>query len=270
MGLIEAIILGIVQGFTEFLPISSSGHLVIGKALFGITEPGIAFEVFVHFGTLLSILVMFRKDVFNMIMAFSRMFTNLNNLLQYYKDDGDFRRVVMILIGTVPAGVIGITFKDTFEAMFTDVRLVGGSLIFTGLILFGTRFVKSRNADIGVRRTIFIGFAQALAIIPGISRSGSSIGAAMFTGVSGEEAARFSFLLAIPAVAGATLLQTLDLMDGAANSIQTMNMVVGAIASFITGCLAIWLLMGAVKRGKISLFAWYCFGVGILTLIITG
>ncbi len=263
----DSLLLGVLQGFTEFLPISSSGHLVVAQALLGIKKSGISFEIFVHFGTLMSIFVMFRHDISAMAAAFIKMLRNPKNVTAIYHSDEQFRLFVVILIATLPAGVIGILFKDSFEMLFSAPKYVGYAFIFTGIILFSTKFALNRSAKIGIGSALTIGFAQAFAIIPGISRAGSTIGAGMLRGISGEEAARFSFLLAIPAIAGATLLQIIDIMENGLQELSLSVTGVGIVASFLTGIVAIRLLMGIMKRGKLHYFSLYCITLGVVTIL---
>ncbi len=263
----ESLFLGVVQGFTEFLPISSSGHLVVAQALLGINKTGISFEIFVHFGTLMSIIVMFRNEIGDMISSFLKVMRNPKNMAAIYRADRQFHFLMMIFLATLPAGIIGILFKDSFEMLFGEPGYVGYAFIFTGIILFSTKFAPNRSAQIGISNAFTIGIAQAFAIIPGISRAGSTIGIGMLRGVSGEEAARFSFLLAIPAIAGATLLQVVDIMEYGMQDLNLFIAVAGVLSSFLTGILAIWLLMGILKRGKLHYFSWYCVTLGIVTII---
>jgi len=262
----EAFWLGILQGLTEFLPVSSSGHLVIAQAVAGIRNPGMAFEIYVHFGTLLSILVIFRNDLSEIIISFIRKLKSPKTLISGYKDDKNYRLLILLLLATIPAGVIGLLFKDFFEKTFSDINFVGFALILTGIILFISKFAVNRNKEVCRKRALLIGFAQALAIFPGISRSGTSITAAMISGVSGEQSARFSFLLAIPAIAGATLLQLLDISSSGAGNISYVIAGVGIVSSFITGTLAISLLMQVMRKGKMHYFSGYCIAAGLVTI----
>lgn len=263
----DSLLLGVLQGFTEFLPISSSGHLVVAQALLGIKKTGISFEILVHFGTLMSIFVMFRQDIGAMTVAFLKVIRNPKNIAADYHSDSQFNRLVVILIATFPAGVIGILFKKNFEMMFSAPEFVGYAFIITGIMLFSTKFALNRSAKIGVGNGLIIGFAQAFAIIPGISRAGSTIGAGMFRGITGEEAARFSFLLAIPVIAGATLLQVIDILEFGLKDMSLTVAGAGIISSFLTGIFAIRLLMGIMKRGKLHYFSWYCITLGVVTIL---
>ena len=263
----DSLLLGVLQGFTEFLPISSSGHLIVAQALLGIKKSGISFEIFVHFGTLMSIFVMFRKDIGAMTVAFLKTIRNPKNIAASYHSDKQFNLFVVILIATLPAGVIGILFKESFEMMFITPNFVGYAFIMTGIILFSTKFAISRSAELGIGNGLIIGFVQAFAIIPGISRAGSTIGVGMLRGINGEEAARFSFLLAIPAIGGATLLQVFDIFEYGLKDMSLTVAGAGIISSFLTGIFAIRILMGIMKRGKLHYFSWYCIILGVVTIL---
>ena len=252
MTLIEAIILGIIQGFTEFLPISSSGHLVLGQAILDIDQPGNEFEILVHLGTLASVIVVFYNDITGLVFSI--------------KEKSTQKFILFILLGTVPAVIIGLGMKVFIDNLFENVTVVGLALMFTGVILYGSSFIKRKNKDHSFISSILIGCAQAIAIIPGISRSGMTISAALFLGLSSKESARFSFLLAIPAITGAGLLIALDL-DGAFPLTGIVSMA-AFFSSFIIGILALKWLLGWLEQGKFHYFGIYCFGVGLLTLLI--
>jgi len=253
MTIIEATILGVVQGFTEFLPISSSGHLVLGQAILGIEQPGNEFEVLVHLGTLLSVLVVFWNDIKSILSTLMTKPTQ--------------RFVGFVLIGTIPAIIIGLGFKDVFESLFENVTAVGGALVFTGFVLFGSSKVNRQDNEHTLKSSILIGIAQAIAIIPGISRSGMTISTALFLGLSSKEAARFSFLLAIPAIAGAGLLTALNVTGGFQLSLSVS--IAGFLSSFIVGVIALKWLLGWLEKGKFHYFGFYCIVVGLLTSMVS-
>ena len=186
MTIIEGTILGIIQGLTEFLPISSSGHLVLGQAILGIEQPGSEFEILVHLGTLASILVVFFDDI--------------KSLLSSMGSKGTQIFILFLLIGTLPTVIVGLGFKDIFETLFENVTAVGVALLFTGAVLVGSSYTTQGTKDHSLIISVLIGCAQAIAIIPGISRSGMTISCALFIGLSPKEAARFSFLLSIPVI----------------------------------------------------------------------
>ena len=268
MELIKAIILGIIQGLTEFLPVSSSGHLVIFSELLEFHEEGIAFEVFLHFGTLLAVLIYFRKEIGRLITApyeiWIKKETNEESK-EYLNWD------IQIIIATIPAVIIGLAFKDTIEAMFTNVFFVYIMLIITGLLMFSIQFIKQKDSKITVRRSFLIGLAQAFAILPGISRSGSTIFAGVVQGVKSENAAKFSFLMSVPVILGAVILKFKDLLEVPPSSAEVVNLIFGTLASFIAGYFAIIWLMDIVKKGKLQWFGYYCFfiaGIGIITSLI--
>ncbi len=252
MTILEATILGIIQGFTEFLPISSSGHLVLGQAILGIEQPGNEFEILVHLGTLASVLVIFFDDIKSLILSLTSKKTQIF--------------IMYILIGTLPAVGIGLGFKDLIYSLFENVTAVGGALIFTGVVLFGSSFANRQDKEHSFLTCILIGCAQAMAIIPGVSRSGMTISAALFLGLSAKEAARFSFLLAIPAIGGAGLLTALDVSGGFQMPLPVA--LAGLTSSFAVGVVALKWLLGWLEQGKFHYFGIYCLAVGLITLVV--
>lgn len=251
MNIIDALILGILQGLTEFLPISSSGHLVLGQSLLNIDQPGNEFEVLVHVGTLLSVVVVFFQDI-------KQLLVSLNT-----KKTQTF--ILFLFIGTIPAIAVGLGFKETINSLFENVFSVGIALIFTGIVLYGSSFIQQQIKDYSFKTSILIGCAQALAIIPGISRSGMTISTALFLGLSSKEAARFSFLLAIPAITGAGLLTSLEIQGS--SSLSGMVVISGLISSFAVGIVALKWLLGWLEKGKFHYFGFYCMAIGLLTLV---
>ena len=268
MNPLEAAVLGVVQGLTEFLPVSSSGHLVLGKAILGVRESGIAFEVFVHFGTLLAVVSVFWNDIFKLFQAFLKLIQP-HKIPVHYRNDNYFRWLIFIIIATIPAVIIGLLFEDRIETVFTDPHLVAGMLLITGTVLLATIFCKRLDKRMGFFNSIAVGLAQAVAILPGISRSGSTISIALFLGVNSEDAARFSFLLALPAIAGATLLKIFELLSVSITREFLLSLIIGTITAYISGFIAIKLLLGIVRKGKLFWFSAYCFLIGILGLILT-
>ena len=192
MDILKVIILGIVQGLTEFLPVSSSGHLVLAAELLNFHEEGVAFEVFVHLGTLLSVLIVFRNDVFKMIKA---PFQFLSSRFEYKETKQYLLWDLYIIVGTIPAAIIGLSFKSKIEAAFSNILLVIVMLAITGTILLISRFMPKKNQEMTLLKSLLIGVSQAFAILPGISRSGSTIVTGIFLGIDKEKAARFSFLM---------------------------------------------------------------------------
>jgi len=253
MTIIEATILGIIQGFTEFLPISSSGHLVLGQSILGIEQPGNEFEILVHMGTLMSVLVVFCDDIQSILTSLGKRSTQ--------------QFIGFVLVGTVPAIIIGLGFKDVFESLFENVTAVGGALMFTGMVLYGSSLVARKDKTHTLLSSIFIGMAQAVAIIPGVSRSGMTISTALALGLSSKEAARFSFLLAIPAIAGAGLLTALDVSGGFQLSMPVA--IAGLVSSFVVGVVALKWLLGWLEQGKFHYFGYYCIAIGFLTFAVS-
>ena len=252
MNWLQALILGIVQGFTEFLPISSSGHLVLGQAILGIEQPGNEFEILVHLGTLASVLVVFLDDIKSLLLSLTS------------KKTQSF--IIFVLVGSIPAVGIGLGFKDILKALFDNIASVSGALIFTGLILYCSSFVKQGDKEHSIITSILIGCAQAVAIIPGVSRSGMTICAALFLGLSPKEAARFSFLLAIPAISGAGFLTVLDVSGGFQLPLSVS--IVALVSSFSVGVVALKWLLGYLEQGKFHYFGIYCLAVGLITLVV--
>tara|TARA_S200000501_G_scaffold111109_1_gene104535 strand:+ start:3806 stop:4564 length:759 start_codon:yes stop_codon:yes gene_type:complete len=251
MTIVEAIILGIIQGLTEFLPISSSGHLVLSQVILGIQIPGNDFEVLLHIGTLCSILVVFNNDIKNILFTLSSKETQ--------------RFILMIFVGTIPAVIIGLGFKDEIEKLFDNIIVVGFALLFTGITLISSFYFKNENKKNTITKACLIGIAQAIAIIPGISRSGITISFALLLGLDARQAAKFSFLLAIPVISGAGILMAIDLRDGF--SLDMYNGISGLLSSFLVGVVALKWLLAWLEGGKFHYFGIYCFLIGILIII---
>lgn len=250
MEIYEIIILGIIQGITEFLPISSSGHLVIAQDLLGIKSPGNTLEVLFHFGTLLSVTVIFSKDIKEIILSI--------------KDKNTQSFLFYIIISTLPAVFAGLFFKDYISQVFDNAYMVGVALCFTGILLVLSKNFKNRQKSFSLSFSILVGITQALAIIPGISRSGSTITMGMFLGIPSREAARFSFILSIPIILGASILGFLEIESGGLFNISVI--MVAIISSFITGILALKILLKILEAGKFHVFGIYCICIGILTI----
>jgi undecaprenyl-diphosphatase len=249
---IEAALLGLIQGLTEFLPVSSSGHLALGQVLLGIDTGDVTFEIIVHFGTVLAILTALRERVMLLILGCLR------------RDRDAWHMVLLLGIGTIPAGLVGVLFKKTLETAFNSPLVVSGFLIATGVILWSTRFAKGNRTRLTVWDAILIGSAQALAVLPGISRSGSTIGMGLWRGVDGREAATFSFLLSIPIIVGATVLEVRHLVAYPLSADALLTLVIGAFVAYGSGVFAIRWLLGLMGGGKLGRFAYYCWLVGLI------
>jgi undecaprenyl-diphosphatase len=261
MTLFEAIILGIIQGLTEFLPVSSSGHLELGKALFGnnsVPSESMQFTVIVHGATALSTIVVFRKDISEIITG----------LLQF-KLNEQFFFALKIILSMIPAAVIGVLFNDEIETLFSgQILLVGAMLALTGLLLFLADRATKTDKTVSFKSSVIIGIAQAIAILPGISRSGATIATSVLLGIDKSKAARFSFLMVVPLILGK---MAKDILDGAfsegTGSISPL--IAGFIAAFIVGIIACTWMINIVKKSKLTYFSYYCFAVGILSIILS-
>ena len=254
MSLIDAIIIGLVQGITEFLPISSSGHLVIFQNLLNVNLPGNLIEVAAHLGTLLSIILIYWKEILNLIINI-----RLEKTRKY---------ILFLIIATLPSVFFVLSAKSFILEMFESIKSVSAALIITGLVLFLSNFAIRRNEKINLKKGLFIGLAQACAIIPGISRSGMTISAALISGVSNKEAAKFSFLLAIPAILGAITVTAIDIRYEFDSTIW-LPIAITSVTAFISGYYALKILIKLLENGKFYYFAYYCLLLGLITLIIT-
>ena len=266
----QALVLGIVQGLTEFLPVSSSGHLVLFQNLFGMKEPLLAFDIAVHGGTLLAILAFFHKDILDILKDFLHSIQKVvspkpastSSFPQSYRG-----LWVCILITLIPTGILAVCFKHLFETAFANLLFVAGAWFVMGILLIlSERFPKGQK-DLSVIHygdAFWIGVAQGIALMPGISRSGSTILAGMFLGIKKEDAAKFSFLIAIPAVAGAIVM---DLKEGIQYfSANAAVVLAGFLAASITGYFVIRWLMGLIRQGRFFLFGYYCIAVSLFAL----
>ena len=259
MTLFEAIILGIVQGLTEFLPVSSSGHLELGKAILGdtsIPQESMMFTVVVHFATALATLVVYRSEVARIA----------GGLLQR-KNNEEFKFSLKILISMLPAAAIGVIFSDELEVLFDkQIVLVGVMLWVTGILLMVADRAKNTSKDVTFGHSIIIGIAQAIAILPGISRSGATISTSVLLGVDRSKAASFSFLMVVPLILGKIAK---DLIDGGLhiNSDQLGILIAGFIAAFITGIVACQWMIKLVRNAQLKSFSYYCFLVGTAAIV---
>ncbi len=263
MELIKALILGIVQGATEFLPVSSSGHLVLGSHILGFSEQGIVFDVLLHLGTLLSVTVVFRKDLLAMIRAPFQYFGGAANDEQRTYLLWDF----YVVIATIPAVIIGLTYKDQIESLFTSVTTVCLMLIVTGLLMIISQYIPDRGRRVNSPRAFLIGCGQAFAIIPGVSRSGTTIFLGMLLGINRETAARFSFIMSIPAILGAAVLNLGEIIKQPPAPGELVLLASGTVAAAGTGYLAIILLLDIIRKNRLQWFGYYCLAVAFTGLI---
>lgn len=261
MEIINAVILGIIQGLTEFLPVSSSGHLEIAKELLGeekVAQESMMMTVVLHFATALATILVFREDVLKI----------LKGLLCFKKNDS-FNFSLKIIISMIPAGLIGFFFNDTIEGLFGEgIASVGIMLIITGLLLFLADQAKPSQKNVDTKSAFLIGIAQAIAILPGISRSGATISTAVILGIDKEKSAHFSFLMVVPLILGKMAHDIL--FEGVStNETHFTALIVGFISAFLTGAYACTWMIKIVKNSKLKYFSYYCFVVGICVISIT-
>ncbi|MGQ9565075.1 MAG: undecaprenyl-diphosphate phosphatase [Candidatus Bathyarchaeales archaeon] len=252
---LEIIILGIIQGITEWLPVSSSGHLVLAQEFFAIKQP-LVFDVMLHFGTLTVILVVFRKDIKKILQALMRR--------DFASEDG--KLAGYIIVGTIPAAVIGYLFHDFFQSLFQNALAVSVALLFTGCLLFVSER-RQGNRSLGFVDSVLIGVAQAASIIPGVSRSGTTISTGLLRGVEKERMFKFSFLLSVPVILGATAFEAKDVV---AQESDLAAMFLGMVVSMVVGYFALKALQKIVLRRRFHYFAYYCWalGFGVMALLL--
>ncbi|GAB6906413.1 Undecaprenyl-diphosphatase [Desulfosarcina cetonica] len=270
MNTIEAIVLGTVQGLTEFLPVSSSGHLVLFQNLFGLKDPELLFDISLHVGTLLAVLIVFYREILDILTALVQLPMRLKSaggMMRLIQVDPSIRLALLIIVGSVPTALIGLLFKKITDQLFGSPAIVGGMLIVTGTLLWLTRRIRGQGRPVArttVKDALVIGIVQGLAILPGISRSGSTIATALFLGVDRKLAGRYSFLLSIPAIVGALVLGLKA--PELATTIPLTTILIGALVSAVVGWLALVILLRVVDRGQLHRFAPYCWLVGLITL----
>ncbi len=260
----EAVILGIIQGLTEFLPVSSSAHLRIAPALFGWDDPGASFTAVIQLGTTLAVVLYFWADLWRIGTAWFRSLTSRTR-----RGDPDARMGWYLIAATIPIGVLGLVFEDQIHSGARDLRLIAGTLILLGLVLLAAEKVSTRRRDIDditVKDGLTIGLAQSLALVPGVSRSGSTITAGLFLGFNREAAARFSFLLSIPAIVASGLYEMKDV--GAGDGPGFAPTVIAAVVSFVVGYAAIAWLLRWLARHSTVVFVVYRVGLGLLLVVL--
>lgn len=249
----EAVVLGIIQGFSEYLPVSSSGHLVLAQKILGVNAEGVTFEVVVHIGSLFAVIMYFRHKLWEMAKSFFAI-----------GDSEPRRYAIYLILGTFPAALAGLILEDFFDRMFDSPQFTSFFLLITGVILISTKFAGHGARTVSLASALLIGLAQACAILPGISRSGSTISAGIWSRLEPAKAAEFSFLLSIPAIAGAAVLKSNEIAS--LNSLLIGPYSLAALTSFVSSLVAIHWLLSIIKKGRFGLFAFYCFAVGALSL----
>lgn len=256
--ILKALILGTIQGLTEFLPVSSTGHLLLGRKLLGLSEAGLFLDTMLHLGTLLAVVAVFWQDIVNMM---KRPFSRLS---------------LLIIAGTIPTAVIGLTFEDFFENISKTGVTVGWEFLATGLILWAADNMKKKGRknieQISFKDAFIVGALQGAAILPAISRSGLTIAGALFQGINKQTAARFSFLLSLPAILGAVVLQSAKLVGGQAESIGAVPLLVGTVAAAVAGYVAVKWMLAILQRGSLKIFSVYVWilGIGVLAAQMLG
>lgn len=255
MTLLAAVLLALVQGLTEFLPVSSSGHLALAGILLELPKEDITFEIVVHVGTLMAILAVYRKDLEELLAGVVR------------REGESLRLAGLLVLGSLPAAAAGMLLKDPITSLFGSTTAVSALLVVTGTVLFSTRFMRSGDRDVPTAAgSLLVGVFQAFALMPGISRSGLTISAGRMAGIGREKAARFSFLLAVPAITGAALL---ELRHAGSSSIDASLLAVGFAVSALSGYFALRLLLRFLRKGTFHQFSWYCWSVGIAGLVLS-
>lgn len=272
MEFLSAAFMGLLQGITEFLPVSSSGHLSLFQNFFGGGAPDNLFNILLHFATLLAVCLVYRRDIRDMILEFFRAIRALFSRKKTDEPIPDARRLILMLVlGTLPLLVV-LPFKSKLEALGGSTLFIGCALLVTGLLLFcSDRFPKGKkNArTITVSDALIVGAAQALAVVPGLSRSGTTISAGVVRGLDRPFAVRYSFLLSLPAVLGATLLEVVDAVGEGVNTALIPQYLVGMAVAAVSGYFAIRLVDMLAKKGRFGSFAYYCWAVGLVTLVAT-
>lgn len=267
MTAIEAIVLGLVQGLTEFLPVSSSGHLVLAERLLGLTGENLRFIVAVHLGTLLAVLAVYRIQVLRLLkgVLFGRI-RRRNGRWRF--SNPDTRLALLLVVATIPAVLLGFLAQGWIREAFAQTWAVGLALVLTGVILFGLRFAGDREGEPTLSRSLIVGIAQALAIFPGISRSGLTISAGVYSGMGRTRAADFAFLLSIPIIFGAGLCELKKIAGEGVDPSEAGILIIGGLTAALSGYLAIKVLLRVIKKRGLYYFAYYCWlaGLAVLTL----
>jgi len=253
----EAILLGFIQGITEWLPISSSGHLALTQVFLGLKEVPIFFDVMLHFGTLLVVLAFFRQNIADSIREWRKF---------KYEREGKF--LIKVLLGVVPTALVGIVVGEVLKQFFTDILAVSAALLITGSVLFASKHVEEGNDEVGFHQAFLIGVAQGISLIPGISRSGFTIAVGLLLGIKREEAFKFSFTIFVPAVLGALAKTFLDETEHLGmESINWVNIIAGTLIAVVIGYFSLKLLAKTLKEKSFHLFAYYCWSIGAILII---
>lgn len=269
MDIIQAIIIGLVQGLTEFLPVSSSAHLIFAQQALGLSDVGLAFDVLLHVGTLVAVVAYFFSDIINMIKGFFLSLIDLKDgkFMEELRRDPYKKLAWLTIIATIPVGIVGVLFNDVVESLFTGITIPAFFLLITGCLLYISQRMNSGRIDLSnitLKEALIMGCGQALAVLPGLSRSGTTIAAGLFSGLDKEFAAKFSFILSVPAILGAGVFQLKDLSGG---SVEIEACIAGFVVAVISGYLAISVLLKLIRERSLDIFAYYCWIVGAIILV---
>ena len=279
MTIIKAIILGIIQGLAEFLPISSSGHLALAKGFFGMEEAPMAFDVFLHLGTLIAVFAIYYKDIFEIIKEFFGICADIiANIITFFKGDKKYRKIiktpyrrftVLVIVSTIPTAIIGVLLKDIVDQSSKTLLIPGICLLVTAVMLFVSDNLKDGNKtekNTSWWNALFIGACQGVATMPGISRSGTTITAGLVSGLKRDFVVKYSFLMSIPAILGAVVLEIPDMTDDLAKT-PISSYIVGTAVSAIVGYICIKAMLVIVKKKKFKYFSYYCAAMGLIAVI---
>lgn len=287
MDLLQAIILGFIQGVAEFLPISSSGHLALAKKIFGLSDVGLTFDLLLHFGTLVAVFVVYWKDIWKLIkegvMIIRDVCINISYFFikVYKKKENKYRKIVdtpyrrfvmLVIVSTIPTGIIGLIFKEVFNMDNPSLLVVGLSLLVTSCLLYMVDELpngRKRESKVTYKNAVFVGVAQGIATLPGLSRSGTTITAEVFCGFDRSFAVKYSFIMSIPAILGANILDVKDLFSPAnsISGVELVNYLVGTVVAGFVGYVCIKTMLVVIRNKKFKYFSYYCFAVGIIAVI---
>jgi undecaprenyl-diphosphatase len=271
---LDAILLGLVQGLTEFLPVSSSGHLVIIGSLLNVDTAGIIFEVMVHVGTALAVCVFLRRDIREVFAGLIRLIKaarSRSSLTRLIRSDDGARLGLLVAVGSIPTALMGLCLSEIADRLFASVLPAGLGLIVTGLVLrFAQRHDKGDKGVLEVSwlDAVMVGVAQGLAIAPGVSRSGATVACSLMRGISRPVAARLSFLMSIPVILGAVVFELVKYTPGSGAAVTWLQLVLGASVAAASGFVAVSIFMRLINQGKLAVFSWYCFALGGATLVL--
>lgn len=276
MTYLDAILLGLVQGLTEFLPVSSSGHLVITRHLLDVPTGGIVFEVVVHLGTALAVCVFMRRKILEVLAGLLRLVRAIarrSGVARVIDSDPGARLGLLVAVSAVPTGLIGLFLNDLAARLFESTLVVGIGLLVTGVLLqVSQRFTGGGKdvRDVSWFDALVAGVAQGCAIVPGLSRSGTTVSASLLLGLTRETAAELSFLMSIPVILGAAAVELLDYAVDPVVSVTWAHLLLGAAVAAVSGYVAISVFMNQIKKGRLAVFSWYCFAVGAIVILMWG